>query len=114
MQYNPAHLPDDCRDIHDIRTEIDQIDHFIIRLLSTRLNYVKKASEFKTSHAEVQSKDRVNNMLKQRQQWADELGLDGEIIKELYSGLVRYFIAEELKNVPNGLAHQPVKQSDCA
>lgn len=38
-------------------------------------------------------------MLVQRQQWAEDFGLDGEVIKNLYSNLVQYFIAEELKSV---------------
>ncbi|WP_287951944.1 hypothetical protein [Snodgrassella sp.] len=36
-------------------------------------------------------------MLEKRQQWADELGLNGEVIRTLYADLVKYFIAEELK-----------------
>ena len=38
-------------------------------------------------------------MLEQRKLWADELGLDGDIIKELYANLVKYFIDEELKHL---------------
>ncbi|WP_257381552.1 hypothetical protein [Snodgrassella alvi] len=36
-------------------------------------------------------------MLEKRKQWADEMGLNGEVIKALYADLVNYFIAEELK-----------------
>ncbi|MGL4386025.1 MAG: hypothetical protein ACRCR8_00645 [Snodgrassella alvi] len=40
-------------------------------------------------------------MLEQRKLWANELGLNGDIIKELYANLVRYFIDEELKQFKN-------------
>ena len=40
-------------------------------------------------------------MLEQRKLWADELGLNGDVIKELYANLVRYFIDEELKYFNN-------------
>ncbi|WP_255306341.1 hypothetical protein [Gilliamella sp. wkB112] len=40
-------------------------------------------------------------MLEQRKQWAIELGLNGDIIKDLYADLVRYFINEELKHFNN-------------
>ncbi|WP_255306966.1 hypothetical protein [Gilliamella sp. Gris1-4] len=40
-------------------------------------------------------------MLEQRKQWSNELGLNGEVIKDLYANLVRYFIDEELKYFKN-------------
>lgn len=36
-------------------------------------------------------------MLQQREQWALEQGLNGEVIKKLYADLVNYFISEEKK-----------------
>jgi isochorismate pyruvate lyase len=36
-------------------------------------------------------------MLEKRKQWADELGLNGDVMKRLYTDWVKYFIAEELK-----------------
>lgn len=41
-------------------------------------------------------------MLDQRMLWATELGLDGEVIKELFANLVKYFINEEMKHFNNG------------
>ncbi|WP_294614530.1 hypothetical protein [uncultured Gilliamella sp.] len=58
---------------------------------------MKAASKFKKNTTEVQAKERFNSMLEQRKQWAIELGLNGDIIKDLYADLVRYFINEELK-----------------
>lgn len=101
MQYNPTHSPKECNDMNDIRAEIDHIDNLIITLLSTRFEYVKEASKFKKNATEVQAKERFNSMLEQRKQWADAQGLDGEVIKNFYSDLVKYFIAEELKQFNN-------------
>ena len=89
--------PEQCLDMTEIRTEIDNIDHSVIQLLATRFTYVKAASKFKKNTTEVQAKERFNSMLEQRKQWAIELGLNGDIIKDLYADLVRYFIDEELK-----------------
>ncbi|OCG07440.1 isochorismate-pyruvate lyase [Gilliamella sp. wkB178] len=93
--------PEQCLDMKDIRTEIDNIDHSVIQLLATRFTYVKAASKFKKNTNEVQAKARFNSMLEQRKQWAIELGLNGDIIKDLYADLVRYFINEELKHFNN-------------
>ncbi|WP_239423773.1 chorismate mutase [Snodgrassella communis] len=97
MQYHPVHAPAECHDMSDIRKEIDHIDYTVIQLLSVRFNYVKAASKFKKSTTDVQATERFNSMLEKRKQWADELGLNGEVIRTLYADLVKYFIAEELK-----------------
>ena len=99
IQYNPNILANECRDMNDIRAEIDNIDHLVIQLLATRFDYVKAASQFKNNAIDVQAKERFNSMLEQRKLWADELGLNGDVIKELYANLVRYFIDEELKHL---------------
>ena len=101
FQYHPNVLANECRDMNDIRPEIDDIDHLVIQLLATRFDYVKAASQFKKNALDVQDKERFNSMLEQRKLWANELGLDGNVIKELYANLVRYFIDEELKHFQN-------------
>jgi isochorismate pyruvate lyase len=97
MQYHPVLLPAECHDMSDISREIDHIDYTVIQLLSVRFNYVKTASKFKKNTTDVQATERFNSMLEKRKQWADEAGLNGEVIKALYADLVNYFIAEELK-----------------
>ncbi|MCO6536617.1 MAG: chorismate mutase [Gilliamella sp.] len=101
MTYKPTQAPNKCENMNHIRAEIDQIDHSIIKLLATRFEYVKAASKFKKNTTDVQAKERFDSMLEQRKQWSNELGLNGEIIKDLYANLVRYFIDEELKYFKN-------------
>ncbi len=97
MAYNQIYKPEDCHGINDIRTEIDHIDYAVIQLLSARFEYVKAASKFKMNAKDVQANERFNSMLEKRKQWADEQGLNGDVIKSLFCELVKYFIAEELK-----------------
>ena len=101
MEYNSTRSPKQCYDMNDIRTEIDKIDHTVIKLFATRFEYVKAASKFKKNANDVQAKARFDSMLEQRKLWANELGLNGDVIKELYANLVRYFIDEELKQFNN-------------
>ena len=89
--------PSECNNINDIRTEIDRIDYAVIQLISQRFEYVKAASKFKTNATDVQANERFNSMLEKRKQWANEQGLNGDVIKSLFCELVNYFIAEELK-----------------
>ena len=89
--------PGDCRDMQDIRAEIDRIDRSIIALLGERFAYVQAASQFKTSATSVRAPERFKAMLEQRRVWAREASLDPDVIANLYRDLVNYFIEEEMK-----------------
>ena len=89
--------PEECRDMQDIRAEIDRIDREVIRLLGQRFAYVQAASQFKTSATSVRAPERFKAMLAQRRDWAQDAGLDPDVIAGVYRDLVNYFIAEEMK-----------------
>jgi isochorismate pyruvate lyase len=82
----------------DIRAEIDRLDHQIIVLLGQRFAYVKAASKFKISQTSVKAPERFEAMLKQRRVWADEEGLNADVIEKMYRDLVNHFIDEEMKH----------------
>lgn len=90
--------PNECRDMRDIRAEIDRIDREVIALLGQRFQYVKAAAPFKTSSAAVRAPERFQAVLEQRRHWAQEEGLAPDIIENMYRDLVNYFIDEELKS----------------
>lgn len=90
--------PDECKNMLDIRAEIDRLDHQIIALLAQRFAYVKAASKFKTSQTSVKAPERFERMLKQRRVWADEEGLNADVIEKMYRDLVNHFINEEMKH----------------
>ena len=89
--------PDECRDMQDIRAEIDRLDQEVIRLLGQRFQYVQAASLFKTSSTSVRAPERFKAMLEQRRIWAQRVGLEPDVIASLYRDLVNYFIEEEMK-----------------
>ena len=89
--------PEDCSNIQDIRTEIDNLDRQIIKLIGKRFKYVKAAVKFKTSETSVKAPERFESMLKQRKNWAEE-NLNPDVIENIYRDLVNYFINEELED----------------
>lgn len=92
-------LPVECSDITEVRNEIDVIDKEIIRLLSTRLSYVREVVKFKDGTPEgIEAPNRRNEVLETRRQWAEEDGLDPSVIEDIYNRLIDYFIDEEKKN----------------
>ena len=90
--------PDECANIQEVREEIDIIDREVIQALSKRFQYVIAAARFKTSEASVRSPDRFQAMLQQRREWAQESGLNPDVVENVYRDLVNYYIEEELKH----------------
>jgi isochorismate pyruvate lyase len=93
--------PDECENMTDIRAEIDNIDRQVIALFGQRFGYVKAASKFKTSETSVKAPSRFQTMLQQRRVWAQEEGLNPDVIEKMYSDLVNYFIEEEMQHWQN-------------
>ncbi|MBD2257377.1 isochorismate lyase [Pseudanabaena sp. FACHB-2040] len=90
--------PEQCENMADLRAEIDRLDRQVISLLSQRFEYVRAASKFKTSEVTVKAPERFQAMLKQRRSWAEEEGLNADVIEKMYQDLVNYFIEEEMKH----------------
>ncbi len=90
--------PSECQNITDVRNEIDNIDNAIITLLSERFEYVKEVVKYKEKTAEaIDASDRKKAVFAKRRQWAEEKGLDPDVIEDIYKKLVQYFISEEMK-----------------
>jgi isochorismate pyruvate lyase len=91
----------DCKDMSEIRTEIDALDRTIVHLIGRRYNYVKAAAKFKTSETSVKAPERFKSMLVERREWAIEEGLNPDAIEKMYSDLVKHFITEEMAHWKN-------------
>lgn len=90
--------PSECQNINDVRNEIDNIDNAIITLLSERFNYVKEVVKYKEkTSASAEASDRKKAVIEKRRQWAEEKGLNPDIIEDIYTRLIQYFVSEEKK-----------------
>ncbi|AUD06310.1 isochorismate lyase [Spirosoma pollinicola] len=90
--------PEDCQDMNDIRQAIDSLDQEVIDLWAQRFEYVKAAAKFKINQTSVRAPERFAAMLTQRREWAQEKGLNPDIVEGLYRTLVTHFIDEEMKH----------------
>lgn len=90
--------PQECESIEDVRSEIDNIDRVIVRLLANRFEYVKEVVKYKKKDSgSIEAADRRREMLAHRREWAEECGLSADVIESIYDTLVAYFIEEEKK-----------------
>jgi isochorismate pyruvate lyase len=89
--------PKACKSIDEIRSELDRIDQQIIHLIGERFEYVKEIVHFKSNAEEVKAKNRYNEVFEIRRKWAEEQGIDPDVIEQIYKTLVHYFIDEQMK-----------------
>ena len=91
--------PEDCASIEDVREAIDTIDREIIHLIGRRARYVEAAARFKTGGQSVRAPERQSKMLAERRRWAEENGLDQDVIEALYRNLISYLIDREMQQL---------------
>jgi len=90
--------PSECTNISEVRNEIDNIDREIIRLISQRFGYVREVVKYKDNTATaIEASDRKQAVMRTRREWAAEQGLNPDVIENIYTQLVQYFIEEEKK-----------------
>lgn len=88
--------PAECQSIDDVRDAIDSIDHLIVEAIGRRFEYVQEVTRFKRTRDDVHAVDRYNAVLSARRHWAEEFGLNPDVIEEMYRNLIGHFINHEL------------------
>jgi isochorismate pyruvate lyase len=61
-------------------------------------DYVQAAAKFKTDPISIKAPERFQSMLQQRRIWAENQGLNPDVIEKLYCDSIDYFIEEEMKH----------------
>mgnify|MGYP005855671413 CR=1 FL=1 len=90
--------PQDCKNLEDIRAEIDTIDRQIISLLAQRFGFVRAVTKYKKNDKDsIIAIERYNAVLQNRRKLAEEYQLDPDVIEKMYKLLLDYFISEEMK-----------------
>lgn len=85
-----------CKSIEEVRSNIDLIDHQIVRLLAERGDYVKQAAGFKKTTDDVKAPKRVEQVISKVTSLAKELGANHAVAEQVYRAMISGFIAAEL------------------
>ena len=85
--------------LNDIRSDIDNIDSQLIRLLAQRQRLVEKAGRLKLKGDKdaVEASDRVAQVIANRRKEALELGLSPDVAESVWWSMIQAFIALEEK-----------------
>jgi prephenate dehydrogenase len=74
----------------DLRSMIDSYDKQILGSLGHRIEIARKIGELKKrQETPVTDPDRERRMMRQREEWGKSLGLPGDLVKELFSVIIR-------------------------
>lgn len=88
-----------CESLEQAREKIDAIDTALIEMIATRQFYVDQAVRFKKSIQDVQSPERVEQIIQKVRTQALELGIDPDLVEQLYRAMIQQFIQRELKEI---------------
>lgn len=89
--------PGQCRDMTELRAEIDRIDRALVKLLSERQRYIERAAEIKSDRIAVRDQARIDDVLAKVLNEAGKAGLSKEIAEPVWRTLVESSILFEFK-----------------
>ncbi len=88
-----------CESLEQARAKIDVIDAALIDMIATRQFYVDQAARFKRTVQDVQSLERVEQVIQKVRAQALDLGTDPDLVEHLYREMIQRFIQRELKEI---------------
>lgn len=86
----------DCRDLEQLRRQIDLLDDELLKLLVERSSYVRRAVTMKPKERIVDA-ERIEAIIRRLKTAAATENLDAELVEKLWRALIDAFIAMERK-----------------
>ncbi|WP_338560661.1 chorismate mutase [Acinetobacter sp. KS-LM10] len=90
---------DKCESLSETREKIDAIDNDLIALIAQRQFYVDQAMRFKSSVQDVQSPERVEQVIAHVRAKALIQDVDADLVEKIYREMIQHFIQRELKEL---------------
>lgn len=87
---------DKCKNLNEVRENINKIDVEIVKLIARRSGYVKQAAEFKKNSEQVKAPNRVEKIIEKVRNLAVENNLNPDIIESVYRNMINEFINMEM------------------
>lgn len=84
-----------CRDMSEVRAEIDALDRDIVALLADRLHFIGEAARIKASRDAVRDEPRIEDVVAKVRAAAQAAGMNPDFIEPLYRDLIERSIAHE-------------------
>ena len=88
-----------CDSLEQARDRIDQLDQELIEMIATRQFYVDQAVRFKRIAEDVQSPERVQQVINKVREQAIQLHTDPDLVEKIYREMIQHFIQRELREI---------------
>ena len=88
-----------CENLEQARAKIDLIDQALIEMIATRQFYIDQAVRFKRTAEEVQSPERVQQVINKAREQAIQLHTDPDLVEKIYREMIQHFIQRELREI---------------
>ncbi len=86
----------ECKNLTEVREQVDDIDARLVRLIAQRASYVRQAARFKKSAQDVKAPARMQQVLENVRNLAKINGLDPDLVEEVYHILITKLTEEEM------------------
>lgn len=86
-----------CKDLAEVRENIDRLDRRIVPLLAERAGYVSLAAGFKPNKAAVVDTPRIEAIVLKVRHLAVEESMDPDLAEHIYRSMIEAFIVFEAK-----------------
>lgn len=86
-----------CKNLAEVRENIDRLDRQIVPLLAERAGYVEQAAGFKPTKAAVVDTDRIEQIILKVRHLAIEEGMAPDLVEHIYRSMIDAYIIHEAK-----------------
>ena len=86
-----------CKNIDEVRDNVNNIDEQIVKLIALRGSFVKQAAKFKKDSNDVKAPKRVEEVISKVKNIARLNGANEEVVENVYKVMIESFIKAELK-----------------
>ena len=84
--------------LYKIRSELDKLDNFLIKIIKKRTKLVKKVLELKDRKNQIVDKKRINTILKNIRRKSIKNKIDPKITNKIWKNMIAAYIEFERKN----------------
>ena len=84
--------------LYKIRSELDKLDNFLIKIIKKRTELVKKVLELKDRKNQIVDKKRINIILKNIRRKSIKNKIDPKITNKIWKNMIAAYIEFERKN----------------
>ncbi len=85
----------DCRNLDEVREQIDRLDRAIVSLIAERGLYVHQAASFKHGGEDSEDGKRIDQVMRRVSRLSGELGADAALTAKIYRTMISHFVESE-------------------